>query len=956
MFATRSTRSPRLHRLAHLAVSLLILAGTAAPMAAQGRITSPKDFFGFNIGDDYNLATYTQFMAYWRKIDAESPRMVVQEIGKTAEGRAQLMAIITSPENFRNLARYKQIAQRLALAEGLTDEQARALAKEGKAIVWFDGGLHATEVLGAHQLIETSYQLVSRNDEETMRILRDNIILAVHANPDGMELVSSWYMRDPNPQQRSTGGIPRLYQKYIGHDNNRDFYMLNQPESVNIARIQYQEWMPQIIYNHHQTGPAGTVMFAPPFRDPFNFNFDPMVVIGIDMVAASMHERFIREDKPGVTMRSGSSYSTWWNGGLRTTAYFHNMIGLLTETIGNPTPMQIPLVVRNQLPRGDLPYPIAPQEWHFRQSIDYSVTANYAVFDIASKRREDFLFNIYKMGKNSIERGNRDHWTVTPVDVDSLEASVARSQPTGAGGRGGRGGGAAGGNVGLATAPFGAGVPAASFAEVMRDPAKRDARGYILPSNQPDFLTATKFVNALRKVNVTVHRATSSFTVAGKSYPAGSYVVKSAQAFRPHVMDMFEPQDHPNDFAYPGGPPRPPYDNAGYTLAMQMGLQYDRILDGFECPCEKITGMAVPSAGMIAGAGSRGLLLSHDANDAFIAVNRALKAGATVHWLKAPMTASGKTYAPGSFYIEAAGAARGVADQAAKDLGLSFDATNDAPSAGAVKLSSQRVGLWDQYGGSMPSGHTRWLLEQFEFPFQVIFAPELDAGNLRQKFDVIVFVTGAIPSVGGGGGGRGGRGGGGAPANIPAEFQNQIGSVTVDRTVPQLKRFMEEGGTVITIGSSTNLAQHLGLPIADYMVERAPNGTERPLPREKFYVPGSVLRVAVDNSQPVTAGLPKQVDVFFDDSPVFRLEPDAAARGVKPLAWFDTSTPLRSGWAWGQNYLQGGTAMVQADIGTGKLYMFGPEVLFRGQPAGTFKLLFNGIFSGLVERSNRNVQ
>jgi hypothetical protein len=344
MFATRSKRSPRLHRLTHLAVSLLVLAGTAAPMAAQGRITSPKEFFGFNIGDDYNLATYTQFMAYWRKIDAESPRMVVQEIGKTAEGRPQLMAIITAPENFRNLARYKQISQRLALAEGLTDEQAHALAKEGKAIVWFDGGLHATEVLGAHQLIETSYQLVSRNDEETMRILRDNIILAVHANPDGMELVSSWYMRNPNPQERSTGGIPRLYQKYIGHDNNRDFYMLNQPESVNIARIQYTEWMPQIIYNHHQTGPAGTVMFAPPFRDPFNFNFDPMVVIGIDMVAASMHERFIREGKPGVTMRSGSSYSTWWNGGLRTTAYFHNMIGLLTETIGNPTPIEIPLV------------------------------------------------------------------------------------------------------------------------------------------------------------------------------------------------------------------------------------------------------------------------------------------------------------------------------------------------------------------------------------------------------------------------------------------------------------------------------------------------------------------------------------------------------------------------------------------------------------------------------------
>jgi hypothetical protein len=888
-------------------------------------------------------------MAYWRKIDAESPRMVVEEIGKTAEGRPQLMAIITSPENFRNLARYKQIAQRLALAEGLTDEQARAMAKEGKAIVWFDGGLHATEVLGAHQLIETTYQLISRNDEETMRILRDNIILAVHANPDGMELVSSWYMRNSNPQERSSGGIPRLYQKYIGHDNNRDFYILNQPESVNIARIQYHEWMPQIIYNHHQTGPAGTVMFAPPFRDPFNHNFDPLVVVGLDLVAAAMHERFIREDKPGVTMRSGASYSTWWNGGLRTTAYFHNMIGILTETIGNPTPIEIPLVTRNQLPRGDLPAPIAPQRWHFRQSVDYSVTANYAIFDIASKRKEDMLFNIYKMGKNAIARGNSDTWTNTPMEVDSLDQRLAAGragQAAAAGGRGGGRGGAASGAAALE-----------AFNAVLRNKEDRNPRGYILPANQPDFLTATKFVNALRKVNVAVHRATAPFTVAGKNYPAGSYVLKSAQAFRPHLLDMFEPQDHPNDFAYPGGPPRPPYDNAGYTLAMQMGIQYDRILDGFECPCEKITGMAVPPAGTIAGTGSRGFLLSHDANDAFVAVNRALKAGASVHWLKAPMTVGGKTYAPGSFYIEAAGQARTVAEQAAKGLGLSFDATADAPSTGAVKLSTQRVGLWDQYGGSMPSGHTRWLLEQFEFPFNVIFPPELDAGNLRQKYDVIVFVSGAIPSANPGGGGFGGRGGGGGgPANIPAEFQNQLGSVTADKTVPQLKKFMEEGGTVITIGSSTNLAGHLGLPVADYMVERMPNGTERPLPQEKFYVPGSIMRVAVDNSQTVTAGLPKYVDVFFDDSPVFRLEPDAAAKGVRPLAWFDTASPLRSGWAWGQNYLQGGTAMVQADVGTGKLFLFGPEILFRGQPHGTFKLLFNGIFAGQVDRTNRQVQ
>src|SRR5206468_491149 len=189
------------------------------------------------------------------------------------------------------------------------------------------------------------------------------------------------------------------------------------------------EWFPQIVYNHHQTGPAGTVMFAPPFRDPFNFNFDPLIPVELDLVAASMHSRFEAEGKPGVVMRSGSSYSTWWNGGLRTTVYFHNMIGLLTETIGNPTPMRIPLVPANQLPRADVPFPIAPQEWHFRQSVDYSITANYAVLDYASRYRETLLYNIWRMGMNSIERGSRDSWTVTGKDIDRLQ-QVAQQSPT----------------------------------------------------------------------------------------------------------------------------------------------------------------------------------------------------------------------------------------------------------------------------------------------------------------------------------------------------------------------------------------------------------------------------------------------------------------------------------------------------------------------------------------------
>src|SRR3954462_11825846 len=351
--------------------------------------------------------------------------MKVVEIGKTAEGRPQLMAIITSPANFKKLDRYKEISRRLATVDGLTDEQARALAKEGKAVVWFDGGLHATEVLGAHQLIETVYQLVSRNDPETLTFLNDLVILAVHANPDGMQLVSSWYMRERDPARRSTTALPRLYEKYAGHDNNRDFYMSNLPESINMNSVLYSEWFPQIMYNHHQTGAAGAVMFAPPFRDPFNFNFDPLVPIGIDIVGAAMANRMAAEGKPGLTSRKGSNYSTWWNGGLRTTVYFHNMIGLLTEAIGNPTPIEIPLVPEKLLPKGDFPMPIAPQKWHFAQSIAYELPANRAVLDVASRYRETFLYNIYQMGRNSIERGRTDNWTVTPKKVAALQAALA---------------------------------------------------------------------------------------------------------------------------------------------------------------------------------------------------------------------------------------------------------------------------------------------------------------------------------------------------------------------------------------------------------------------------------------------------------------------------------------------------------------------------------------------------
>jgi len=881
-----------------------------------GQVTSPEEEFGFSIGTDYELVDYTQLEAYWQKLAHESDRMVLDTIGYSEEGRPQLMAIITSPANQARLDRYREIARRMALAEVETVEEARALAQEGKAVVWIDGGLHATEVLGAQQIIELVYRLNSAQDPETLRILDDVIVLAVHANPDGMELVSNWYYRtddqEGTPEDRNDNGLPVLYEKYAGHDNNRDFYMGNLAETTNMLRVQYREWFPQIIYNHHQTGPQGTIMFAPPFRDPPNHFLDPLIMTSLDQVGSAMHHRFVREGKGGTTMRSGASYSIWWNGGLRTTPYFHNSIGLLTETRGSPNPEEIPFVPERQLATTDLPLPFEPGLLHFRTAIEYSQTANWAVMDYASRNKDLLLYNIWRMGMNSVEKGSRDNWTVLPGQIYAAAEEL--------------------GGINNSGTP-------SDYEHFLRAPENRDPRGFIIPSDQTDFPTAVAFANTLIKNGVDVERARSDFTVGGKSYPAGSLVVMTAQAYRPHVLDMFEPQDHPNDFAYPGGPPIPPYDATGWTLAYQMGVEFDRILDPFQGPFQPVEGLLQPRPGDVIGDAEAGFLLTHQANNAYTAVNRILAMGHPVYWLEGGVVSGGHKFPEGVFFVPLFPGASSALEQMARELGIDFVGTDEEPSVAAMGLHQPRVGLWDRYGGSMPSGWVRYILEEFDFDFRLVFPQELDAGNLKEAFDVLIFPDGAIPGYGPGRGGFGRYGGGRGPdvESIPPEYRDRLGSVTAETTIPRIREFLEDGGTVITLENSTSLGYHLELPMRNYLVDE--DGT--PLAPEEFFVPGSLLEVASTSDDPVTMGMGESYIVNFARSPVFGVEPGAS--GIEVLSEYRDEAPLRSGWAWGQEKLQGGAAMLKARVGEGTLYLFGPQVTFRGQPHGNYPLLFNGI-------------
>lgn len=872
-------------------------------------IPSPKSHFGFPIGDNYQLATFIQTEAYLKKVAAVSPRMKLQSIGKTEEGRNQYMAIVSDPANIKNLAKYKAISQKMARAEGLSESEASQLAKEGKAVVWIDGGLHATETVGIHQWIETMYQFLTRNDEETQRILKNTIILFVHANPDGQELVSSWYMRNADTLKRSYANLPRLYQKYIGHDNNRDFYMMNMSESKNMSRQQYIEWMPQFLYNHHQTGPMGTVVAGPPYRDPFNYVYDPLLVTGIDAIGAAMSSRLNAEGKPGYTMKGGSTYSTWWNGGLRTTAYYHNIIGVLTEIIGSPTPMKIPLVPQRLIPNSGLPFPITPQKWLFRNSIDYSISMNYAMLNHAARYKDEVLMNIYKMGRKSIENGSKDYWTLSPKKVELIQ-ELYRTDIKNPEAR-------------IDT------LPLAYYAKIYQNLSLRDSRAYVIPADQST--SAVAFINILIQSGIRIEKATTAFEIAGKKYPAGSYVVKTNQAFRPHVLDMFEPQDHPNDFLYPGGPPVRPYDSAGWTPAYTMGVKFDRILEAVDVPLETLPyGVLEKAVGGFPAGNFAYYGFSTQDNASFSLVNEALKAGLEL------------TKNKDHFVIKSSDAAKKLLAEGSLKYGIKVQGLS--ASSATIPVKTRRIALWDTYGGSMSAGWVRWILEQHQFTFSLLYAKEIDLGNLKSKYDVIVFMGGAIPGLKGQTVSRDDsfeR----EPkeSDIPTEYHAQMGKIT-EKSIPSLKAFLEAGGDIVTIGSSANLAYHLGLPVRNALVEMVA-GKERNLPGEKFYIPGSVMQVAVDPDTRANWGMSTKADVYFGMSPVFKLQPDAIAQQVvKPLAWYASDKTLRSGWAFGQAYLQDGVAAFEAKVGAGKLFVYGPEITFRGQTHSTFKLLFNQLY------------
>ena len=680
-----------------VALNAMVLS-TALSLAALGpaaaQVPAPADLIGFAPGEDYRLANYAPIKAYFEALAASTDRMVLEQIGESTRGEPLYLAAISTPENLANVDRFKEITRTLAYARDpgagdgsiLPEARARELAREGVAIVWIDGGLHATEVAHGQVMPEMAYHFVTDESEETRRIRENTILLLMpNMNPDGLNIVADWYMSNVGGEFEMAR-VPELYHHYIGHDNNRDWYMLTQVETRAVTRQLYHEWFPQIVYNQHQSSPFPGRIWMPPFANPVNPHLDPLLVSSLNQMGHSMRKRFDVEGKPGVN--SGIVFDLWWNGSMRGGPDYHNMLGFLTETAGAgyATPR---CYSDDEIPddfgarAGGLPARVPSTNynnpwlggcWHLRDAMDYMMTAAKAVADVGAKLKEEYLFNHYWMGRRQIERGRR-----------------AEGGP---------------------------------FAYVI-DPAAAHDPGSV-----------AEFMGLMAQSGIEFIRAGEPFDAGGRTFPPGTWVIPP-QAFRPYVVDLMEPKTYPDRRQYPGGPPQQPYDMTGYELRYQMGLEVVNVDEPFEMPVGE-WGAVDLETGTVRGAGTGGWAIHGNSNHVYLALGERLGQASRV--VRA-LTTAGVEVPAGSFWL--ADLSRADVERMAREFGLTVTGLERPPAEEALApIRVPRVAIYRSYEAPMPEGWTRWTLDTYGIAWENLWDRDVRSGDLS-RFDAII-----LPSQG----------------------------------------------------------------------------------------------------------------------------------------------------------------------------------------------------------------
>ncbi len=857
----------------------------ASPAPGQG-IPEPGKYFGHQIGAEKKLVRWDRIVEYMRLVAGSSDRVRFQELGKTTDGNPFVLMVISSPDNLKNLERYRNINKRLFDPRTIASEdEADRLIQEGKTFVLVTCSIHASEVGATQMSIEAVYRLATEDTPQVREILDKVVFLLVPSlNPDGQIMVTDWYNRNLGTEHENAP-LPWLYHRYVGHDNNRDAYMFTQKETRLIGKVLYQDWLPSVWLDEHQMGSGGPRIFVMPAMDPINPNVDPVIYRYTGLLGFSQAAALEKAGKTGIIY--GEMYTYWWEGAMAWTGWWHNMIGLLTEVASArvattieqqkadlDSPPSRPAGVPEERGRGllrreasgplpppadlqsraEYPRPWLGGRWSLRDIVDYELIATFGLLETCASLRAQLLEGLYAAGKRQIEMGR-----------------------------------------------------------------KGDPFAIVVPRDQADRPTVVKMLQTLAYGGVEVHQAEQPFTADEKEYPAGTYVILLSQPFRAYAKDLLEAQVYPKIPPAPGVPPRPPYDVAGWSLGMQMGVDTIFVKRPFEARLKKLDEIPL-QPGEAIGNGAA-YVLDHAANNSLVAVNRLLAGGCEISWLTGSATIAGKSYGPGAIVVRGGKDLQARMTAISSSLGIDVRAA-DVPSLPSIRIRAPRTALYQPWGGNMDEGWTRWLLEQYEFRFATIHPQDVRAGDLG-KFDAVILPDMSTSQIVSGLTGK----------DVPEEYRGGI----EESGVKSLHDFVDSGGTLIALGQSNSLLMsRFAVPYRDGL---------RGVKREDFLCPGSILRVLVDNSNPIAFGMKEEANAYFTNSLALEAVPSFSTMRSSIVVRFPSSDILRSGWLQGESYLYDKVGVAEVRLGKGRMIMIPLRVQFRAQPYGTFKLLFNSILT-----------
>lgn len=847
---------------------------------------SPEEFYGFKMGSDRKLARWDKIVEYFNLLAKTSDRIKLIELGKSTMGNPFILAIISSSENLAKINRLKEISTKLADPRGLSEEQVEKLIDEGKSVVAFSMGIHASEVAAVQMSSELAYELITSENSDIKKI-RDEVVLLLFPsfNPDGQIMVFDWYNKYIGTEYEGIS-LPTLYNKYTGHDDARDGFMLTQVESQLFSKTVFRDWHAQTHVDFHQMGGYGARYYIPPYCDPINPNVDPVLWREHQLYGAHMAVKLEEAGKTGV--ESAIQYTGYWIPSFHLIANLHNCAGMITESasvrIASPiyvdfSQLQTPRIGRPEYKAGTtFPNPWPGGWWRLRDLVEQQKISAYATLEIAANLKRTILKSMYRKAKRNIENGRN-----------------------------------------------------------------QSPKAFVIPTDQHDILTAMKMLDLLHQAGVEIHRAKKPFTIGESVYPVGTHLIFLAQPLKSYVKTLLERTFYPdNDWtrARDGAPLRP-YDMATYTLAEFMGVRTVSIDTEILGDFEKVEKIEYPE-GKVLGESQYGYILDCQYNDSFTAVVRLLGKGYKLSRIDTSLSIGKKTLQPGAFLItlkvKRANLLKDL-QKIASDIHLNFIPLKEECKTVSHEIKPSRVGMYQRYwGGNADEGWTRWILEKFEIPYTTIMDKEIKDGKLEEKYDVIVIPSDSKAMITGEGREeeirRRGMGMGGISlTNYPPEYKSGIGRDGVDK----LKKFVEAGGVIMALNNACDFViDEFKLPIRNALIDLQP---------KDFYCPGSTIKVHIDNSSPTAYGMPSEGLILFFNSPAFLLTPTDHNENFKIVVRYPEERMLESGWLIGEKKLSHKVAMIDAKHGKGRIVLIGFRPQNRAQNHGTLKFLFNSLLN-----------